>query len=119
MDDLKSTFLGLNVRPVCRIARLRMARARRLGADLADRLHASGAAEILAEIRAGTTSSTQAKEKEEELVQTLLGEKKSIKAPERDPPVSPACPGRPVVDEEEEEETTQEKSANVVAEVKA
>ncbi len=86
MDDLKSTFLGLNVRPVCRIARLRMARARRLGADLADRLYASGAAEILAEIRAGTAPSTQAKEEEEEQVQTLPGEKKIDKGARARPP---------------------------------
>lgn len=45
-----SLFLGLTIRPCCSIARLRMARAQRLGSLLAEKLLSMGANEILDEI---------------------------------------------------------------------
>ncbi|CDS37641.1 porphobilinogen deaminase [Echinococcus multilocularis] len=54
-EDEDAVFLGVQVSPICPTGRLRMARARRLGESLAERLYASGAAEILAEIRASAT----------------------------------------------------------------
>ncbi|KAL5108036.1 Porphobilinogen deaminase [Taenia crassiceps] len=50
-EDEEAVFLGVQVAPICPVGRLRMARARRLGESLADRLYTSGAAEILTEIR--------------------------------------------------------------------
>ncbi|VDM32277.1 unnamed protein product [Hydatigera taeniaeformis] len=50
-EDGHAVFLGVQVAPICSVGRLRMARARRLGESLADRLYTSGAAEILKEIR--------------------------------------------------------------------
>uniref|UniRef100_A0A5K3EFH2 hydroxymethylbilane synthase n=1 Tax=Mesocestoides corti TaxID=53468 RepID=A0A5K3EFH2_MESCO len=58
-EDDKSVFLGVHVAPICRVARLRMARARRLGEELADRLYAAGAAEILTEIKLAAASTCQ------------------------------------------------------------
>uniref|UniRef100_A0A0R3W2K4 hydroxymethylbilane synthase n=1 Tax=Taenia asiatica TaxID=60517 RepID=A0A0R3W2K4_TAEAS len=54
--DEKAVFLGVQVAPIPPLGRIRMARARRLGESLADRLYVSGAAEILTEIRASATS---------------------------------------------------------------
>uniref|UniRef100_A0A0X3Q2A2 hydroxymethylbilane synthase n=1 Tax=Schistocephalus solidus TaxID=70667 RepID=A0A0X3Q2A2_SCHSO len=48
--DERAILLGLNVRPACAIARLRMARARRLGQELADQVRRAGADKILAAI---------------------------------------------------------------------
>ncbi|VDO01264.1 unnamed protein product, partial [Rodentolepis nana] len=55
-EDENAIILGVQVSPICCIGRLRMVRARSLGEALADHLHAAGAGEILAEIRATGTS---------------------------------------------------------------
>ncbi|CAH8668425.1 unnamed protein product [Dicrocoelium dendriticum] len=51
-----STFMGVHVNPMCDVARLRMARAQRLGHALAERLLSSGAAEILEQLRASSAA---------------------------------------------------------------
>ncbi|BHF68681.1 hypothetical protein SprV_0301172000 [Sparganum proliferum] len=48
--DERAIILGINVRPACAIARLRMARARRLGQELADQVRRAGADKILEQI---------------------------------------------------------------------
>ncbi|KAF6776313.1 hypothetical protein AHF37_04642 [Paragonimus kellicotti] len=50
-SDSSSVFMGIHVRPTCAVARLRMARAQRLGSVLAAHLLAAGADRILDEIR--------------------------------------------------------------------
>ncbi|KAM7541741.1 hypothetical protein Aperf_G00000012711 [Anoplocephala perfoliata] len=70
-EDEKSIILGVQVSPICSIGRLRMVRARSLGEALADRLHASGAGEILSEIRISGTSKITAV-KQQSLQKTAL-----------------------------------------------
>ncbi|KAF8567595.1 hypothetical protein P879_09621 [Paragonimus westermani] len=50
-SDSSSVFMGIHVRPTCAVARLRMARAQRLGSVLAAHLLTAGADRILDEIR--------------------------------------------------------------------
>ncbi|THD19692.1 Porphobilinogen deaminase [Fasciola hepatica] len=51
-EDHEALFMGVHVKPICSVARLRMARAEHLGFELAKRLLSSGADRILETIRA-------------------------------------------------------------------
>ncbi|VDP87263.1 unnamed protein product [Echinostoma caproni] len=54
-EDQDALFMGVQVKPICAVARLRMARAESLGRALAKRLLDSGARQILGTIRAQNT----------------------------------------------------------------
>ncbi|GAA48010.1 hydroxymethylbilane synthase [Clonorchis sinensis] len=58
-DDPSAVFMGVHVNPICSVARLRMARSKRVGRILAEKLLASGASRILEEIRSQTLTANK------------------------------------------------------------